>query len=238
MIKVIDIHAHILPGIDDGARTEEESVRLLEMAFTQGIEAVVTTPHYSRQRNYDDLMMRTEELQKKIREYLPDFCLYTGQETYFHDSLPERLREHKAWTLNESPYVLVEFEPEVSYGRLYRGIRKLLDYGYIPVLAHMERYGCLREEKNLEDLLEVRCRLQMNFDSLKGSFFSAEARWCRRQVLEGRIFLLGTDMHRLDFRPPDIKEPLAWLDGHVEPRMLKKMVHDNALDIIQYKTKS
>jgi len=237
-IKVIDIHTHILPGIDDGARTVEESLMLLEMAASQGIEAVVATPHDLRQRTYDDLMKRTEELQIKIREQLPDFNLYTGQETFYHDSLPDRLAEHRAWTLNGSPYVLVEFDPGVSYLQMHRGIRKLLDYGYWPVLAHVERYACLRDEGNLEDLLKCRCRLQMNFDSLKGSFLSMEARWCRKQILMGRIFLLGTDMHRLDFRPPDIREPLKWLDGHVDPLEVKRLVHDNAQSILEYNMRS
>lgn len=238
MIKVIDVHAHILPGIDDGSRTMDESVRLLELAAAQGITAAIATPHYSRRGDNANLDKMTEELRAAIRDRLPGFQLYTGQETYYHDSLPERLKEKKAWTLNESLYVLVEFSPQVPYQQLYRGIRRLTEFGYIPVLAHMERYACLRQEKNLKDLMSCNCRLQMNYDSLKGNFLSSETRWCRKQILEGRIFLLGTDMHRLDFRPPDIKEPLAWLDGHVEPGYLKKMLHDNAVCIIQSKIES
>lgn len=232
-LRVIDVHAHILPGIDDGSRTMEESIRLLEMAVSQGISAVIATPHYSRHGKNADLDRLTEELRTAVHDRLPELLLYTGQETYYHESLPERLKEKQAWTLSGSPYVLVEFSPGDSYQQLYRGIRKLVSFGYIPVLAHVERYACLRQGRNLEELMGCGCRLQMNYDSLKGSFLSSETRWCRKQVLEGRIFLLGTDMHRLDFRPPDIREPLSWLEGHVEPELLRKMVHDNALRIIQ-----
>ena len=84
----------------------------------------------------------------------------------------------------DSQYVLVEFMPSVSYEILFQGIRKLVSNGYTPILAHMERYGCLRK-KGTSELLDIGCKLQMNYDSIQGHWFSPEVRWCREQVKSG-----------------------------------------------------
>ena len=108
----------------------------------------------------------------------------------------------------ESRYVLVEFDPAVSYGQLMRGVRRLSEAGYWPILAHIERNFCLREH-GLEEIFSLGCYLQMNFASLQGHWYQKDVRWCRKQVEEGRIQFLGTDLHRTDFRPPVITEAVA-----------------------------
>lgn len=235
---IIDIHSHVLPGIDDGARTMEESLSLLEMAYEQGIDAVFATSHYTGCRrktnhteiNYAELRKCLED---KIRERIPEFHIYSGRENFYHEGLTAQLRERPELYLGNGPYAMIEFEPMTSYGLLFRGIRYVIDSGAIPVLAHVERYLCLRNEDNLMELSSIGCRFQMNFDSLKGRFYSSEVRWCRKQILSGRIFALGTDMHRLDFRPPDIKEPLIWLKEHIEPTLLRKMLYENPMSILE-----
>ena len=72
----------------------------------------------------------------------------------------------------------------------------------------------------------------MNYGSLKGHLFNQDVRWCRRQVSLGRVQLLGTDMHRTDFRPPEITEPMKWLENHIEERLLDAMTRKNPLHII------
>lgn len=235
---IIDVHCHVLPGIDDGAKTIEESVRLLEMAAEQGVVAAIATPHWHRGKKIHDLEELAEPLRAQMQEKFPDFRLYIGNETFYHEELPGELNEKKAKTLVDSQYVLVEFDPKVPYGYLFRGIRRLIDEGYIPILAHFERYACLRENKNLLDLRGCGCLLQMNYDSLKGTWFQTDTRWCRKQILDNRVFLLGTDMHRLDFRPPDIKGPLKWLEGHVDSSVLRKLVYENPMKILQYNKNS
>lgn len=230
---IIDAHCHVLPGVDDGARNMEESMRLLELAYRQGITSVIATPHDRGDRDFLKCEELRERLQETVRKTLADFCIYPGSENYYHEELPVRLEGKRASTLAESPCVLVEFHPAVSYGTMFRGLRRLTGTGYVPVLAHMERYACLRKEEYLKELLESGCRLQMNFESLQGSRFSAEVRWCRKQVLAGRIFLMGTDMHRLDFRPPDIKQALKWMDGYMEPEMRKRLLCDNPMTLIE-----
>ena len=104
----------------------------------------------------------------------------------------ENLKQGQALTLEGTRCVLVEFDPQEAYHSLYQAVRKMTMARYIPVIAHVERYFCLREGKNLEELVQCGCRLQMNYSSLEGNgIWNREVRWCRRQVLEGRIHILG-----------------------------------------------
>ena len=235
---IIDVHSHILPGIDDGSRTVEESLKLLEMAYEQGIRGMIATPHGTRHRRTTGLEIRTEELANKVRRNFPAFFLFPGEETFYHEELPRKLLEKEALTLAGSTYVLVEFDPGVPYEALFRGLRRIQGAGFDPVLAHVERYACLREEKRLDEVRSLGCRLQMNYGSIPGGMFSSEARWCRAMLKKKKIWLMGTDLHRTDFRPPKLGEALGWLDDHLEPSYVRKLLHDHAEMMIKYETKS
>jgi protein-tyrosine phosphatase len=232
---IIDVHAHILPCVDDGARSFEESLKLIDSARKQGITTIIATPHYSRrQDNTRQLMDMAEQLNHRVRIDYPDFFLCLGQETYYHEELPERLQQGKALTLAGSRYVLVEFDPGTSWQTMQRGIRQLGFAGYIPVLAHMERYACLREGDRVDELLSLGCKMQMNYDSLEGHWYQSEPRWCRRQIKEGKIHLLGTDMHRMDFRPPKIEPAIRWMEKHISPSDIERLTRGNAVRILNH----
>ncbi|MCI8269558.1 MAG: protein tyrosine phosphatase [Lachnospiraceae bacterium] len=233
---MIDVHAHILPGVDDGARDLEETSCLLRFIISQGFGAVIATPHDFRRGqgpDYERLAGLARQAEQEIRKDYPDFRIYLGQETRYHEELAERLRAGKAFTLAGSRYVLIEFEPEDSYERLFRGIRTLSFAGFFPVLAHMERYRCLHEEEHIRELAGTGCVFQMNYESLQGAWWEPEIRWCRKQVQQKRIHLLGTDMHRRDYRPPDIAGAMKWLEKNVEKKLLMAMARENALHIIR-----
>lgn len=232
-MDIIDLHAHILPGVDDGARDLEESCAMLRAAYDQGTRRIIATPHYSRRRGSAGLKELTAQLCALAREIDPDFEVLSGQETYYYEGLAEALKSGHALTLAGSRYVLVEFDPGVPYQKLYQGVRKLTMARFVPVLAHVERYACLRDSSNFKELARCDCRFQMNYDSLAGAFFDSGVRWCRKQVAEGKIHVLGTDMHRMDYRKPELAKPMAWLIKHVGERQLKAMVWDNPLAIIK-----
>lgn len=114
MTGVIDVHAHILPGIDDGSRDWDESRRLLEESYRQGIRYIIATPHYSRRGLPSDIYDLSEKLKEEARKIAPDFQIGLGQETYYHEGLIENLKNGRALTLDGSQYVLVEFEPTMA----------------------------------------------------------------------------------------------------------------------------
>ncbi len=224
---MIDVHSHVIPGVDDGSRTMEESVQMLRCLVEQGFTGVIATPHDSRRRPLPDLDERVQALEAEIRRICPDFSVWPGQETYYHDGLVERLKCGEAHPINHTRYVLVEFEPDVAARQLLLAVRRLAEAGYWPLLAHMERYVCLKDEGCLRDAAGYGGCFQMNYDSLVGFWYSREVRRCRRLVRDGWIQVLGTDMHRMDWRPPRTQATITWLKTNVEPRVIRELTEEN-----------
>lgn len=231
---IIDIHTHILPGIDDGSRDWAETRTMLSMAYEQGIRTIIATPHYSMHQVPERIRGLEVQAAEEARKIDPDFTVHLGQEILYFDSIAEHLRDGHAFTIAGSRFILVEFLPNDSYHKIYQGIRKIQQSGYNPILAHIERYRSLRVEDHLEELEEMGCRCQMNYESLEGNPLHADVRWCRRQVKSGRIELLGSDMHRMDFRKPRLKPALQWLESHVEKDLIDAMTYKNANAIIEH----
>lgn len=233
---IVDIHAHILPGVDDGARDLEEASALAAKAAGQGIRTVIATPHYSRQGETRDYRQLLQGVQEEIRKTYPEFKLYLGQELYYHEDLGDRLLGGQALAMAGSIYILLEFSPGTPFSRMSRGIRNLCGLGYIPVLAHAERYECLRENGMLERLRETGALFQINYESLTGHWYDRDVLWCRKQIKERRIHFLGTDMHRMDYRPPEINRALDWLDKNVDGEYRDDLTGGNARRILEYGT--
>lgn len=227
MTGIVDIHAHILPGIDDGARSMEEACQMLSIAAKQGICKVIATPHEIHKGQVTYLQKLAVLLEEKVKRNFSDVKLYLGQENFYHEDLSGQLDCGEALTMAGSRYVLIEFAPGVSYREMYRAVRKLLNSGYWPILAHMERYRCLRNEENLDDLRAAGCLMQMNYSGLSGPWFRSETRWKKRKVLTDKIDFLGTDMHRLDYRPPKIEKAVKWLEGCAGKGIVQKIMIEN-----------
>ncbi|MCD8123149.1 MAG: protein tyrosine phosphatase [Clostridiales bacterium] len=229
---MIDVHSHVIPGVDDGSRTMDESLQMIRSLAKQGFTGVIATPHDSRRRPLTGLDERVRVLACEIRRFYPGFSVWPGQETYYHDGLVERLKCGEAYSINHTRYVLVEFEPDMAAKQFLLGVRRLSEAGYWPVIAHVERYACLNEEGCLRDAAGYGARFQMNYDSLAGKWYSREVRRCRRLVSEGRIQFLGTDMHRTDWRPPETQAAMAWLEKNVEREMIRIMTEENPLRLV------
>lgn len=232
---MIDVHAHVLPGVDDGSRSMDESIRMLKILAEQGFTGIIATPHGSRRTKEkgESLPVLTEKLQDKIHETYPEFSIYLGQEQWYHQELTEQLRQGTAYTMAGTLYVLVEFSPGAPYSTLFQGIRNLTGAGYMPILAHVERYACLNSEERIREMISCGCVIQMNYDSLKGRWYQSETRRCRKLVEDGLVHLLGTDMHRMDFRPPQTEDAVRWLSNHVGSSYQELLTTVNPTRIIQ-----
>lgn len=232
---IIDVHAHILPGVDDGCRYIGETIELLKLAYEQGVSGVIATPHYVRGHNRADadrLREKMQLLREKAAVALPDMKLYQGQEILYFDGVTEKLASGEILTLGETRYVLVEFMPGVPYNEIFLAVRSLILSGYFPVLAHIERYQCLRKSEAIDELIHAGAYMQMNYRCLSRLKGLSERNWCRKQVLEGRIHLLGTDMHRLDYRPPELAKSLEWLKKRGGEELAEKLTMENPSAIL------
>lgn len=210
-LEIIDIHAHILPGIDDGARDWDETRQLLKAAWEQGVRHIVATPHFSRRTDVGKLKELRDRAAELAHEEGLELEISLGQELRYFEELPLYLEQGRALTLAESRYALVEFQPSDGYQTVKRAVHGLVQAGYIPILAHTERYHCLREKGRTEELIQSGACLQINAESLLGGLFDRTAAWCFKEIRENRIHFAASDMHRKDSRPPRLKEALKKL---------------------------
>lgn len=229
---MIDVHSHVIPKVDDGSRYWGETKVLLSMAYEQGIRGIIATPHYIRHHNRmssAQIMEQMENMQRIAGQIAPDLKIFLGQELFYFEGAAEAVANGRVLTMAGTKYVLMEFSPRVSYGELYQAVRSLVCSGYIPVLAHVERYACLRTEGRIEEVIQAGARMQMNYQSLSEPDIRRirNRNWCRKMVLAGNVHLLGTDMHRLDYRPPDIVGTVEWIRKKAGDECLRRLTVEN-----------
>lgn len=237
-MRKVDVHAHILPGVDDGSSGMEETLAILAAAYEQEFRTIIATPHYiqgSRHKNKEELQEILEKVKYAAKERFPDLLLYLGQEVHYFEGITEALDRGEALTMADSRYVLVEFSYTTPWNVIDRGIRKILNSGYRPIAAHVERYQALYEEGRLDELADMGCLIQMNYTSLKGNVLNSRTRWCRKQLQQGRVHLLGTDCHNMKSRKPDTEETMNWMKKKCSPEVIFDTTRRNAEKILGQK---
>lgn len=229
---MIDVHCHVLPGVDDGSKNEEMSLDMIDIAYSQGIRGMVLTPHFylghtPKQRDEIDAIF--EALKTKVEEKYTDFALYLGNEVYWSKGVMDAVRAGEIHTMQDTKYVLVEFAPATEYSEIFEAIRTITMAGYRPLVAHMERYHCLTKRmERVDELCKNGAVLQMNADSLVGGMFDSHVKWCRKLMLEGYISVLGTDAHNTDDRGPYIKETIDWMRRKMDSDWMDAVLYKNA----------
>lgn len=231
MAAIVDMHCHVLPGVDDGPETMEESMAVLREAVSQGISAMIVTPHFHPGRYRVDAARIREALGQTRRAIAAEglkLRLIPGQECYYYSGLLGELEAGNALTMNGTRYVLVEFDEDTLYSKIQLAMRELTDGGYIPIIAHYERYQCLyRRVERLDELRAKGALLQLNFDRLleKDRLFRPNL-W-RKLLKDGYVDFLGSDTHGMEFRPLHVKQAMAWLTADVRPELRKRILTDN-----------
>lgn len=238
MIKtdcLMDIHAHILPGVDDGARSMDETVHMLRAASLQNIGIIIATPHYrvgARNTKPEQLYEIVNKVQAEANQF--HIKLLLGNELYYSESIISSLKSKEALTLAGSRYVLVEFSIRETYDNIFRGVGELTRAGYAPILAHVERYICFRRREELiSELIESGCYIQMNCSSLMGGMFHTQAVTNRKLVNSGLVHLIGSDCHDAKIRVPIMKDAVRSLQKKSDESLLTKILLDNPQKIIE-----
>lgn len=204
---MIDFHTHILPGVDDGAASAEESSELLESLSRQGVDTVVLTPHYyGRRRNVRTFLKEFERAYASLREaYRGEMRLIRGAECNISTCANSDFGELKALAIGDTNYILTELSFEKKWTEdFWERIDNLLIEGLIPVIAHTELYPAVRRHREYAvRLTEMGCLLQVNCDSLLDR--------TKKKILDyfftnGLVSCLGSDTHNPQTRPPHYRE--------------------------------
>lgn len=202
-----DIHCHLLPFTDDGSRSFEESLMMASLAEKSGTRGIICTPHVFSERAYNPKRLDSmkNELEERLRESGIRLHIHLGQEIMVGENfkeIPAMLESKKLYTLAGSNYVLTEFHPHTEYDIIERRVEYISSCGFVPIIAHPERYIMSRKRVNLLMLKSSGALLQVNKGSLKGAF-GEEARDHAHFMLRHRICdFMASDAHSVKERSP------------------------------------
>ncbi len=197
----VDMHSHLIPGIDDGSRSMDESIALLAKFESLGYKKVITTPHIigDYYRNTPETILGGLEKVRETAEKLKlKIEIEAAAEYYFDDSLTNRLKKKEKLLTFGDNYVLFEFPMHEAPHNEESLIFELVAQGYKPVLAHYERYTWLEGDvERAQKWREMGVNIQVNMNSLLGHYGPQVASLSSKLVQEQHIDFLGSDCHRI-----------------------------------------
>ena len=207
---MIDIHCHILPGIDDGALDFSTSIEMLRNAERAGVTDIILTPHYIKGSIYNADNVRKWKLLSELKAMAASegisVRLYLGNEVYIDGELLKMLAAYEnekselmyeISTLNSTKYVLVEFPVQVEDKSARETLFSLVQRGFVPVIAHPERYAYVQNNPDLVDeWLGAGCVLQGDYLSILGRYGHRAEKTLKELLIRDKIFCLASDVHK------------------------------------------
>ena len=210
---MIDVHSHIVYGVDDGSKTIEDTINMIKEAKKVGFTDIICTPHYME----DYYEVPCEEISSKISQIRDlaegiNIKIHQGNEIYANESIIEYIKSGQATSLNGSRYVLIEFPMQTKPINMDQVIYLLLQAGKVPIVAHPERYSYVRENPNmLLEYIEQGVLFQTNYGSIIGMYGDKAKKTLKYLLKNGLISFFGSDVHR----PEQVYDKM--------PKILKKL---------------
>jgi protein-tyrosine phosphatase len=233
---MIDLHSHILPGVDDGARDLAASLDMARMAVADGIQVMACTPHFMPgmyDNESQDIRTRIASLQSSLQEADINLSLVVGSDAHIRPDFLSCLRDGKILRLNDSRYVLFEPPHNIAPQRLEDLLFNILMAGYVPVLTHPERLKWIEQQFSvMEALVKAGVWMQITAGSLTGRFGSRPKYWATRMLAGGMVRILATDTHNISSRPPILSEGLAIAEAEVGLDEARNLVLVRPADIL------
>lgn len=218
-----DIHCHLVPAVDDGSRSLDESRQLIETMRAIGIQRIITTPHVYRRYPHND----SYTLQQELERLLPDLSdlgipLTLGAEYMMDDGFETQLSK-PLLTLGDSKYLLVETSFIGAPLDLYRLIQMVISAGAIPMLAHPERYLYMEDEE-YSRLQGSGCAFQLNLFSLTGMYGELVEKRAQKLLERGLYSFVGTDTHRIELLRNTVSSAKTYARYE---QLIRFLIHNN-----------
>lgn len=203
MNRIIDIHSHILFGVDDGACNIEDSILTIEKMIKCGITDIILTPHYiegsSFVANNKAKEKNFKELKALVKKKKIDINLYLGNEIFITNDIHKLIKEKEIMPLNKSKYILLEIPMVEEFKNTKNIIFELIDKGYKVILAHPERYKCFQKDiKEVISYIEMGVMLQGNIDSISGKNGYMAKRMFKKLLKKNFYSFIDSDIHHQD----------------------------------------
>ena len=231
---MIDFHSHILPNVDDGSTSMEETIKLIKEAKPVGFTGIISTSHYL-QGHYEFCGEERRKILENVKMYLvPNFTkLYLGSEIYVSPEILELIKDSKASTINNTRYVLFELPMNSKTLFIKDIVFKLIQNGYKPIIAHPERYSYVQDDiEYVEELANMGVLFQANYGSIIGLYGSGAKKTLKKLLKNNLISFLGSDVHRVGQIYPKIPKILKKLNKLISAEQLEQLTTLNAQKVL------
>ncbi|MER8887032.1 CpsB/CapC family capsule biosynthesis tyrosine phosphatase [Mesorhizobium sp. M0816] len=210
---MIDLHSHILPGLDDGSPSLAESLEMARLAVADGTTHMACTPHVTPgvyENGTSNIVRAVQELHQALRSAAIPLALYVGADVHIAPDLPDQLAAGSVPTLNRSRYFLFEPPHHVLPPRMEDLALRLINAGFIPILTHPERLTWIKTNYDvIERLNAVGCLIQLTADSIVGAFGRTALYYSEKLIDEGRVDIIASDTHSTTRRRPGLSKAVA-----------------------------
>lgn len=230
---MIDFHSHILPGVDDGARTEDESRQMIIEAKQYGFEKVISTSHYAVDC-YEVPEYKRKTLLEELKHTKDIPELYLGSEIFITFNILNLLKEFKASTINGTRYVLFELPLRRHFPNYKDIINNLINSDYKLILAHPERYSEVQDNFDiLHELSDMGVLFQSNFGSFVGLYGLGAKSTVKKMLSKELISFMGTDVHRPGHSYPLVPKALRKMSKIASEEYIERITNSNAEKILK-----
>lgn len=209
---MIDIHSHILPGLDDGSRSMDKSIAMAEIAVEAGVTDMIATPHCNQRKLFENyastaLFDGLDKLKNELEAAGIDINIYLGAEVFATEDIIPLYKDKRLFTLNFGRYMLVEFDFYAELEFMENTLYDLLDEDVVPILAHPERYVMLQEHPEAAMIWhDEGVGIQLNKGSLFRRFGSGAYHLARYLLDSGHVSCIASDAHGTEHRTPDMTD--------------------------------
>lgn len=236
---MVDLHTHILPGVDDGSRGFEDSLGMAALALESGVRTMVATPHSNQMGRFENFYSEEltdlyHQLRQVLREEGLPLELLLGMEIFASEDLGEKIRRGDLISLNRSRYYLVEFDFDEDPIQIQRFLAQIFEAGGVPLIAHPERYFCVQDAPWLVyRWLRMGCFAQVNKGSLLGRFGDGPAAAAHFLLDYDLATCVASDAHRPYVRTPFMGEVQELLDERYGAATTWRLLHTNPYRILR-----
>lgn len=244
-MRFVDLHCHLLPGLDDGAASLQESVDILRFAYQRRTRGIVATPHSFQPmfttpgpvELHDAFTRLTKDLRQLAEEpensFLAEMSIYLGSENLVSPEFLKALSNREVLAVNGSRYLMVEFPHFLAYSFVESAIEQILAVELIPLLAHVERYEFFhRRSGRVGNLRQRGCVIQVNAEALEEGRLGEESRLAQSLARRGLLDVIASDGHDVGARPPDLQGAFEQLSKDFSEESLHTWMWENPVRIL------